>query len=205
MKKLDRKTCSGISPIAGAKKQTSQRTVINIIIAYSENIASYFYLRRGEHQIMKIGARISQIRQHQHMTQRELGERIGLRKNGANRVAQYEMGYRTPKRDQLNKIAHALNVTEERLSLEADETLQMLLHNLLWLDMDDTNLIELSLCNTENCLRPCNQTEKGCVGIVIHDEAVQKFLTGWRSEKSLLEAGAITQADYFDWKIHTPL
>ena len=67
MKKLDRKTCSGISPIAGAKKQTSQRTVINIIIAYSENIASYFYLRRGEHQIMKIGARIRQIRQHQHM------------------------------------------------------------------------------------------------------------------------------------------
>ena len=189
----------------GSKKRTSQRTETNIIIADGANIASFIYRREGEHHVMRIGAKIRQIRQHQHMTQRELGERIGLRKNGANRVAQYEMGYRTPKRDQLNKIAHALNVTEGRLSLEADETLQMLLHNLLWLDMDDTNLIELSLCNTENCLRPCNQTEKGCVGIVIHDEAVQKFLTGWRSEKLLLEAGAITQADYFDWKIHTPL
>lgn len=205
MKKLDRKTCSGISPIAGAKKQTSQQTVINIIIAYSENIASYFYLRRGEHQIMKIGARIRQIRQHQHMTQRELGERIGLRKNGANRVAQYEMGYRTPKRDQLNKIAHALNVPEEMFSLEADETLQALLHNLLWLDQDDTTLIELYVLNKENCLRSCNRKGKSSVAIVIHDEAVQNFLRDWCTEKSLIEAGAITQEDYFDWKIHTPL
>lgn len=160
MKKLDRKTCSGISPIAGAKKQTSQRTVINIIIAYSENIASYFYLRRGEHQIMKIGARIRQIRQHQHMTQRELGERIGLRKNGANRVAQYEMGYRTPKRDQLNKIAHALNVPEKMFSLEADETLQALLHNLLWLDQDDTTLIELIVCSKQRKLSAILQPER---------------------------------------------
>ena len=82
---------------------------------------------------MKIGARIRQIRQHRHLTQRELGEKIGLGKNGANRIAQYEMGYRTPKRDQLNKIAHALNVSEKTFSLEADETLQALLHNLLWL------------------------------------------------------------------------
>ena len=35
---------------------------------------------------MKIGVRIRQIRQHRHMTQRELGEKIGLGKNGANRI-----------------------------------------------------------------------------------------------------------------------
>lgn len=139
------------------------------------------------------------------MTQRELGERIGLRKNGANRVAQYEMGYRTPKRDQLNKIAHALNVPEEMFSLEADETLQALPHNLLWLDQDDTTLIELYVLNKENCLRSCNRKGKSSVAIVIHDEAVQNFLRDWCTEKSLIEAGAITQEDYFDWKIHTPL
>ena len=153
---------------------------------------------------MKIGVRIRQIRQHRHMTQRELGEKIGLGKNGANRIAQYEMGYRTPKRDQLNKIAHALNVPEETLSLESDETLQALLHNLLWLDQDDTTLIELYVLNKEHCLRPCNQKGKSSVVIVIHDEAVQNFLRDWSTEKSLLEAGAITQEDYFDWKIRTP-
>lgn len=96
---------------------------------------------------MKIGAKMRQIRQHRQLTQRELGEKIGLGKNGANRIAQYEMGYRTPKRDQLNKIAHALNVPEEMLFLEAGETMQTLLHNLIWLDQDDTTLIELSLQN----------------------------------------------------------
>ena len=117
----------------GSKKRTSQRTETNIIIADGENIASRIYRREGEHHIMRIGAKIRQIRQHRHLTQRELGEKIGLGKNGANRIAQYEMGYRTPKRDQLNKIAHALNVSEKTFSLEADETLQALLHNLLWL------------------------------------------------------------------------
>lgn len=117
----------------GSRKRTSQRSETNIIIADGENIASRIYRREGEHHIMRIGAKIRQIRQHRHLTQRELGEKIGLGKNGANRIAQYEMGYRTPKRDQLNKIAHALNVSEKTFSLEADETLQALLHNLLWL------------------------------------------------------------------------
>ena len=154
---------------------------------------------------MKIGTKIRQIRQHRHMTQRELGAKIGLGRSVANRIAQYEMGYRTPKRDQLNKIAYALNVPEETLSLEADETLQALLHNLLWLDQDDTTLIELSFRNKENCPRTYKQTQKGCVAIVIHDEAVQNFLTAWSAEKVLLAAGVINQEDYFDWKIHTPL
>lgn len=127
----------------GSRKRTSQRTETNIIIADGENIASRIYRRKGEHHVMRIGAKIRQIRQHRHMTQRELGEKIGLGKNGANRIAQYEMGYRTPKRDQLNKIDHALNVSEKMLSMEADETLQALLHNLHWLDQDDTTLIEL--------------------------------------------------------------
>lgn len=188
----------------GSRKRTSQRSETNIIIADGENIASRIYRREGEHHVMRIGAKIRQIRQHRHMTQQELGEKIRLGKNGANRIAQYEMAYRTPKRDQLNKIAHALNVPEEMLFLEADETLQALLQNLLWLDQDDTNLIELSLLNKDNWSQSCNRTEKGYVVIVIHDEAVQNFLRDWRTEKSLLEAGAITQEDYFDWKIRTP-
>ena len=191
--------------MVGSRKQTSQRTETNIIIAGGENIASCINRRKGDHHVMKIGVRIRQIRQHRHMTQRELGEKIGLGKNGANRIAQYEMGYRTLKRDQLNKIAHALNVPEEMFSLESDETLQALLHNLLWLDQDDTTLIELYVLNKENCLRSCNRKGKSSVAIVIHDEAVQNFLRDWCTEKSLIEAGAITQEDYFDWKIHTPL
>ncbi len=48
---------------------------------------------------MKTGNKIRLVRRHRQMTQRELGKQIGLGERGANRIAQYEMGYRTPKRD----------------------------------------------------------------------------------------------------------
>lgn len=90
---------------------------------------------------MKIGTKIRQIRQHRRLTQRELGEKIGLGKNGANRIAQYEMGYRMPKRDQLNKIDHALNVSEKMLSMEANKTLQTLLQRLFgWIKRSPPSL-----------------------------------------------------------------
>lgn len=155
---------------------------------------------RGGHHVMKIGAKMRQIRQHRHLTQRELGEKIGLGRNGANRIAQYEMGYRTPKRDQLNKIANALNVSEKTLSLDGDETLRKLLQTLFWLDQEDASLIELIPAS-----KYCNLSENGHVSIVIHDTAFQELLTNWNTEKSLLEDGAITQDDYFNWKIQTSL
>ena len=154
---------------------------------------------------MKIATKIRQIRQHRHLTQRELGEKIGLGKNGANRIAQYEMGYRTPKRDQLNKIAHALNVSEKMLSKEEDETLQTLLQRLFWLDQEDSALIELIPVNEGNCQLPCKPSDNNHIAIVIHDTAFQEVLTSWNTEKSFLEDGAITQGDYFDWKIQTSL
>ena len=89
---------------------------------------------------MKIGTKVRKIRRHRHMTQRELGERIGLGESGANRIAQYD---RTPKRDQINEVAYALNVREVRLSLEAVETQQTMIHNLLLLDQDHRNSVML--------------------------------------------------------------
>ena len=44
---------------------------------------------------MNIGEKIKRIRQHRRMTQKELGELVDL---SANRIAQYEMGYRVPKK-----------------------------------------------------------------------------------------------------------
>ena len=41
---------------------------------------------------MTTGEKIKRIRQHRKMTQKELGEAIGLGATGANRIAQYEMG-----------------------------------------------------------------------------------------------------------------
>ena len=62
---------------------------------------------------MNIGEKIKRIRQHRRMTQKELGELVDL---SANRIAQYEMGYRVPKKPLLNQIAEALRVSPLALS-----------------------------------------------------------------------------------------
>ena len=68
---------------------------------------------------MKIGEKIKRIRLHRHMKQRELGELVGFTDGAANRIAQYESGFRVPKEDMVKKIAAALQV-EECALLEPD-------------------------------------------------------------------------------------
>lgn len=53
------------------------------------------------------------------MKQRELGELVGFTDGAANRIAQYESGFRVPKEDMVKKIADALHVKECAL-LEPD-------------------------------------------------------------------------------------
>lgn len=152
---------------------------------------------------MKIGTKIRLIRQHRHMTQRELGERIGLGASGANRIAQYEIGYRTPKRNLIKNIAHALNVPETILSIEENESLQTLLRQLLWLDQEDCALVEFIPVNEEKCQLPCtcNPLAFEHIAIVVHNQAFQNLLTRWSNEKTFLLGGIINQNDYFGWKI----
>ena len=46
---------------------------------------------------MDTGSRIKLVREHRGLTQQKLGEMLGYGKSSANRIAQYEMGYRSPK------------------------------------------------------------------------------------------------------------
>ena len=62
---------------------------------------------------MKLGEKIKLVRKHRGLTQRELGERLHLDGNAANRIAQYESGFRTPKEDRIQEIARVLNVCKE--------------------------------------------------------------------------------------------
>ena len=53
---------------------------------------------------MKLGEKIKLVRKHRGLTQRELGERLHLDGNAANRIAQYESGFRTPKESRTKEI-----------------------------------------------------------------------------------------------------
>ncbi len=61
---------------------------------------------------MNIGEQIKKYRLAAKMSQRELGEKLGL---SQQQIAQYENGKRTPKIETLNNIAGALNVGLKRL------------------------------------------------------------------------------------------
>ena len=80
---------------------------------------------------MNIGEKIKRIRQHRRMTQKELGELVDL---SANRIAQYEMGYRVPKKPLLNQIAEALRVSPLALSDGGNGPANDILEQLFWLD-----------------------------------------------------------------------
>ena len=94
---------------------------------------------------MKIGEKIKRVRLHRHMKQRELGELVGFTDGAANRIAQYESGFRVPKEDMVKKIAAALNVAECAL-LEPDTgNLGGIMETLFWLDEDMPGVLRFSL------------------------------------------------------------
>ena len=64
---------------------------------------------------MNIGDKIKLVRRHRGLTQQQLGILIDIKNGAANRIAQYETGYRTPKAEIVEKIAKVLNVREDIL------------------------------------------------------------------------------------------
>src|SRR5699024_7195625 len=83
------------------------------------------------------------------MTQKELGEKIGLGAGGANRIAQYEMGYRIPKKPLLEKMAEVLNVSAMALSEGGNGAAVDVLEQLFWLDEEVPGIIHLVLTQRE--------------------------------------------------------
>ena len=123
---------------------------------------------------MKLGEKIKLVRKHRGITQRELGERLHLDGNVANRIAQYESGFRTPKESRTKEIAKALNVREENFFTRA-ETPEDIIRTLIWYDWEHDNFEEV-----------------GC------------FLKEWYSQKKRLRTREIIKAKYLEWMLQWP-
>ena len=144
---------------------------------------------------MKIGEKIKRVRLHRHMKQRELGELVGFTDGAANRIAQYESGFRVPKEDMVKKIADALHVKECAL-LEPDTgNLGGIMETLFWLDEENRGLFHLFLLN---------DSESEIVGITMRDKKTMSYLQEWMGKKQKLGDGRITEEEYLEWKLHWP-
>ena len=93
---------------------------------------------------MTLGERIKRIRTFRGLTQRELGLKLGYEERNADvRVAQYESGYRVPKKDSLMEIAKILNVNYINFITEAPGCAEDIMQTFFWLDEDNRNAFHL--------------------------------------------------------------
>lgn len=170
---------------------------------------------------MIVGQKIRLVRRHRHLTQRELGDRLGLGEGGANRVAQYEMGYRVPKDELLRKIADVLDVPVENFFLN-DDYIPDILRIMFWFDWEQPNVFRLTNTteSTEN-----QQSENDNVDVKLSGNAIVKmvqqdirpatvlwsdqygvdaYLREWSIRKQELATHEITQEEYLEWLLQWP-
>ena len=165
---------------------------------------------------MKIGEKIKRVRLHRHMKQRESGELVGFTDGAANRIAQYESGFRVPKEDMVKKIAAALNVAECAL-LEPDTgNLEGIMETLFWLDEDMPDVLRCSLTMPFDKIQA--EADSNIVPIIHTNARTSPFNaqpTMLWSENDLLNClfntyavmqyryhtGKITHEKYFEWKL----
>ena len=150
------------------------------------------------------------------MKQRELGELVGFTDGAANRIAQYESGFRVPKEDMVKKIAAALNVAECAL-LEPDTgNLEDIMETLFWLDEDMPDVLRCSLTMPFDKIQA--EADSNIVPIIHTNARTSPFNaqpTMLWSENDLLNClfntyavmqyryhtGKITHEKYFEWKL----
>ena len=144
---------------------------------------------------MILGERIKRIRTFRGLTQRELGLKLGYEERNADvRVAQYESGYRVPKKD----------------------TLMEIMQTFFWLDEDNRNTFHLfqlvrnpGKCNASDDKSVCyNDSDEwpahAPVGMWLDYGLVNEFLREWCLRKEQLKNGEISEDEYFEWKINWP-
>jgi transcriptional regulator with XRE-family HTH domain len=144
---------------------------------------------------MAIGERIKRIRNLRKITQKDLGHAIGFPLGTADvRIAQYETGTRTPKKNYVNAIASILSVDPRTLNVPDIDSYVGLMHTLF--AIEDNYGLTVGEIDGELCLR------------LKKDEplftTMHRMLTPWREEAEKLERGEISKEDYDNWRYNYP-
>ena len=188
------------------------RIKVNYFFTFRPNLGTIRTESWEGEPAMTTGEKIKRIRQHRGMTQKELGDAVGLT---ANRIAQYEMGYRVPKAALLEKMVEAFNVSRECL-LEENGMAVAMLEQLFWLDEEMPGIIKLaetsrsaagyntnsgfSLQYDDNDDWPARPPVAMWFDFTILDD----FLRDWAKMQRELRDGELSREQYFEWKIRWP-
>ena len=145
---------------------------------------------------MAIGERIRFFRLKRGMTQKYLGQAIGFPEKSADvRLAQYETGTRTPKREIASALADILDVSPQALMIPEIDSYTGLMHTLFALeDIYGLNIFEV---NGEVCLRIDRSCGKDAL-------ALHKMLCAWLEQNKRLQTGELSKEAYDRWRYRFP-
>lgn len=133
---------------------------------------------------MTMGTEIKRIRLLRGLTQNALGVAIGFPNNQADvRIAQYEGNLRTPKAENLKKLATALNVSPCFLSrVNQNDSTNLFYFFIQCEDVWNMPMIELA--------------EKYKLKLPME---LEHHISEWNTVKMQLNVGKISQQEYDDW------
>lgn len=164
---------------------------------------------------MTTGEKIHRIRLHRKLTQKELGDRIGL---AANRVAQYEMGYRVPKRPLLEQMAQALEVSPLALLEPATGTLSDIMETLFWMDEEVPGIFRLTTIRQDDTGEDSDSSLPQPEGNLVipnspfpptvlwtENGMLDSLFKKWAQQQAAYYSGDITHEQYFEWKLRWPM
>ena len=145
---------------------------------------------------MAIGERIHFFRTLRGMTQKYLGTIIGFSENTADvRVAQYELGTRTPKADLTVALANALDVSPQALDVPDIDSHIGLMHTLFALE--DIYGLTIGEDDGEICLKVDKSKGRNSYDFLT-------MLAAWREQAAKLSAGEIDKEEYDKWRYRYP-
>lgn len=146
---------------------------------------------------MAIGERIKHIRTLRKMTQRKLGELVGFPKSTADiRIAQYEMGIRSPKEEINQLIAKNLNVSPKALDVPDIDSYLGLMYTLF--AVEDVYGLTVDEIEGENVLRLDKSTSQDYLNLF-------DMFIAWNAQKQKLKNGEISKEEYDNWRYNFSL
>ena len=164
---------------------------------------------------MTTGEEIHRIRLHRKLTQKELGDLIGLT---ANRVAQYEMGYRVPKKPLLEQMAQALEVSPLALLEPITGTLSDIMETLFWMDEEVPGIFRLTTIRRDGTEEDSDSSLPQLEGDLVipnspspptilwtENGMLDSLFKEWAEQQTAYYSGQITHEQYFEWKLRWPM
>jgi len=132
------------------------------------------------------GEKLKKLRLLRELTQKELAIKSDLTDSA---IRNYELGYRSPNKKQLIKIAEALECDVSAL-----------------IDHTPISIFEFMqiLFDYEDDLKIRPLIEESTIGLISHDENFNDFLIEWDDMKKKHYNGEVTDEEFEDWKLSYP-